>query len=107
MPSVPALYQFRLFRNGVRVASSNFVGVPRLTVTGQRSVLSCQPVTTAWKFFIPTGNDWLSIHKADKNGTWMGHYQAINGVTSPTTYTTPAGLAPGYYRLQLYANGQP
>ena len=101
-PNAGGTYDLRLFRNGVKVATSDPFTVAAVTLTATPSTVNTGTfVTATWTNLVPTGNDWISLHPVgDESYTT---FETITGAVGSKRLTAPS--TPGTYVLRLYANG--
>jgi hypothetical protein len=77
--------------------------LPSLTAS-PTLVESGQSVTAAWADFMPSGNDWISLHPTGApDSNYLG-FQTIGGTQGSKTFAAPTN--PGTYEFRLFRNGQ-
>jgi pimeloyl-ACP methyl ester carboxylesterase len=97
--ATPGTYEFRLFANGLKVATSNPFYVPALTAS-PTTVPAGQLVTASWSSYAPTGTDWISLHAVGAPNSVYLDVHTITGGAGSTTFTAPA--TPGTYEFRLF-----
>lgn len=105
-PSVPGEFNFRLFRNGQKVATSNsFEVLETVTLwTNETSLNPGESVTVSWSDHAPTGNDWVSLHYADSETEEITiAWQPVTGESGSLEFSVPYEL--NEYNFRLFRNG--
>jgi len=108
MPSTLGTYEFRLFVNGARAATSPTVTVqvlvPQLAVSAS-TVTAGAPVTVTLTNGLGGSQDWLAFAAVGAaNNTYLQFIYVGAGVTTRTwTVTTPT--TPGAYEFRLFQQG--
>jgi hypothetical protein len=108
MPTAAGTYEFRLFSNGTRAATSSTV-----TVTGAPPSLSvsAQQVTGGGSVTVTLTNgrggsyDWLTIAPATASDTSYLQWTYIGAGVTTFTWTVTVPTAPGPYEFRLFLNG--
>ncbi|MBI3966075.1 MAG: right-handed parallel beta-helix repeat-containing protein, partial [Chloroflexi bacterium] len=100
--NAPGTYEFRLYRGGTLVATSNPIGLAKLTAS-PTGVLLGGVVTATWIGLSPSGNDWISLHKAGTPGAPALSFERVSRADATITMSAPAAV--GDYELRLYRNG--
>ena len=108
-PSSSGSYNFRLFRNGTKVATSNAVAVAvNVTVNtslaaSPASAYAGNTITVSWSNLSTTGNDWISMHPAGAPDSNYLTWQSVKGSSGSLTFQAPSSS--GSYDFRLFRNG--
>jgi subtilisin len=108
MPTAAGTYEFRLFSNGTRAATSSGVTVtgapPSLSVTAQY-VTGGGSVTVTLTNGRGGSYDWLTIAPAAASDTTYLQWTYIGAGVTTFTWTIAMPTAPGPYEFRLFLNG--
>jgi hypothetical protein len=111
-PATAGSYDFRLFRNGAKTATSGSFTVASVVVLAGTSagtlpdgatVPAGSSMSATWNGLVPSGNDWISMHPAGAPDSTYLTFQKITGSEGSVGFTAPAAAGP--YNFRLFSNG--